>query len=325
MNRFFAALAAICGVALLAASAQPAAAQGTYPSKMVTLVVPFQSGGPTDLIGRLIAEGLAKKWGQQVIVLNKPGAGAQTGTEFVARAEPDGYTIGMAISAHYINPAVRSNLPYDTLKDLTGVSIFGLTQVLMISRPDYPADTLAGVIAEAKKRGGLTYAVAGGLGSSTHLAGELLAQMAGIKLSAVSYPGSPAALTDLNNGLVDIMFDPWSSVRGQLDGKRIKVIANASAQAVEGHPEFDSIPKAFPGYDAPSIQGIIAPGKTPKAVLDRLTADIRDVVLNEPVSSRLKDYGMIPIGSTAEEYNAVIAREIKKWTETAQKAGIRLD
>jgi tripartite-type tricarboxylate transporter receptor subunit TctC len=324
MNRFLSALVGCLG--LMSVAVPPTWAQNAFPSAPVTLMVPFQPGGPTDLIGRLLAEGLAKKWGQQVIVLNKPGAGAQTGTEFVARAAPDGYTIGMAISAHYINPAVRSNLPYDTLKDLTGVSIFGVTQVLMISRPDFPANDLAGVLAEAKKRpGGLTYAVAGGLGSSTHLAGELLAQMAGIKLSAVSYPGSPAALTDLQNGLVDIMFDPWSSVSGQFDGKRVKVIANASSQAVNGHPEFDSIPKAFPGYDAPSIQGIIAPGKTPKAILDRLTADIREVVLNEPVAGRLKEYGMIPVGSSAEEYNSVIEREIKKWTETAQKAGIRLD
>jgi tripartite-type tricarboxylate transporter receptor subunit TctC len=323
MKRFVAVIVALCGAVIAAA---PVAAQGTFPTKNVTLVVPFQAGGPTDLIGRLLAEGLTKKWGKQVVVLNKPGAGSQTGTEFVARAAPDGHTLGMAISAHYINPAVRSKLPYDTEKDLTGVTIFGITQVLMITRPDFPAKNLAEVIAEAKKRpNGLTFAVAGGLGSSTHLAGELLAQMAGIKLRAVNYPGSPDALNDLFGGLVDIMFDPWSSARGQLASGKIKVLANASAQAVEGHPEFDSIPKAFPGYDAPSIQGIIAPGKTPKPILDKLTADFRDVILNEPVSSRLKNFGMIPVGSTGEEYNRVISTEIKKWRETAQKANIKLD
>ena len=325
MKRFGLGALALLSAFILAGTA-PVLAQGAFPTKPVTLVVPFNAGGPTDVIGRMLAQGLSEKWKQPVVVVNKPGSGSVVGTDFIAKSAPDGHTLGMAISAHYINPAVRTSLPYNTEKDLAGVSIFGVTQVILIAKPDFPANNIAQVIAEAKKRpNGLTYAVAGGAGSSTHMAGELLAQMAGVKLKAIPYQGSGEGLADLAGGRVDLMFDPWTSVRGQLAGNKVKVVANATMQPVEGHPEFDSIPKAFPGYDAPSIQGIIVSRKTPKAIIDKLSADLREVVLKGAVGAKIKEFGMIPVGSTAEEYDRVIHTEIAKWAAAAAKSGIKIE
>jgi tripartite-type tricarboxylate transporter receptor subunit TctC len=302
-----------------------ARAADAFPSRPVTLVVPFAPGGPTDTVARLVAERLRTQWGQPVVIDYKPGGGTMTGTQFVARSAPDGYTLGMAISALTINAVLQPKLPYDTTKDLAAVSQLGLAHYGLFAHPSLPVDTVPELIAYAKKTpGGLMYATPG-VGTGTHLAGELIASTANIPMTHVPYKGSAPAQQDVLAGRVPLLFDVLFSAMPFVKDKRLKVIALASPRRDPTHPEIPLIADTLPGFSAMSVIGVIAPAGVPRPLLQQMGADIGKAVRSSEVTERMAQLGMEPVGSSPEAYGALIQSEIDKWGRVVKTAGIKLD
>ncbi len=307
------------------ASAAPANPSGAFPSRPVKLIVPFAPGGPTDTIARLLAQGLQSLWGQTVVVDYKPGGGTIIGTQHVAGAEPDGYTLGMAISAHMINPSLQPNLPYDTTKDLVGVSQVALSHFGLFAHPSLPANSLEELIAHARKHPKtLSYATPG-TGTGTHLAGEMLNHMAHLDLVHVPYKGSAPAQQDVIGGRVPLLFDVMFSAMPFVKDNRLKVIALASPQRAAGNPEVPLIAETVPGFSAMSFIGVIAPSGVPKSLLRQISADIARTVKSDALTEKMTALGMEPVGSSSEEYDAVIRAEIDKWHKVVKAAGIKVN
>ena len=308
-----------------ATAPSPGRAGGTWPTRPVKLIVPFAPGGPTDTIARLLAEGLQSAWGQTVIVDYKPGGGTIIGTQYVAGAPPDGYTLGMAISAHMINPSLQSNLPYDTKQDLVGVSQVAQAHFGLFANPSFPASTIAELIDYAKKHTKTLSYASPGTGTGTHLAGEMLNHMAGIDLVHVPYKGSAPAQLDVIGGRVPLLFDVLFSAMPFVRDKRLKVIALASPTRAESDPEIPLIAETVPGFSARSFIGVIAPAGVPKPLLRQISADIGRTVKTAALTDRMTKLGMEPVGSSSDEYDTLIREEIDKWTKVVQTAGIKVN
>lgn len=296
-----------------------------WPGKPVRLIVPFPSGGPTDTVARLIANGVTAMWKQPVVVEYKPGAGTVLGTSVVAKAPPDGYTLGMAITALTINPSLQPNMPYDTKKDVLGVTQVAQAHFGLFAHPSQPFNTMPELIAYAKKNpDALSYATPG-TGTGTHLAGEMLAHMAGIRMVHVPYKGSAPAQQDVIGGRVPLLFDVLFSSMPFVRDNRLKVIALSSPRRAASSPEIPLIAETVPGFSAMSSIGVIAPAGLPPALLQKISADIAQVVRSGEVSARMAQLGMEPVGSTPEQYNAQIRQEIDKWANVIKTAGIKLE
>jgi tripartite-type tricarboxylate transporter receptor subunit TctC len=296
-----------------------------WPSHPVKLIVPFAAGGPTDTIARLLAERVQAFWKQTVLVDYKPGGGTMIGTQFVARSPPDGYTLGMAISAHMINPSLQPSIPYDTTRDLAGVSHIGLAHFGLFAHPSLPVSNVAQLIAYAKQNPGkLSYATPG-IGTGTHLAGEMLNHMAGINMVHVPYKGSAPAQQDVIGGRVPLLFDVlYSSMPFVKDG-RMKVLALSSPKRAAANPEIPLIAETVPGFSAMSIMGVIAPSGVSRDLIHRISADLARAVKSPELTERMMNLGVEPVGSTAEEYDALIRVEIEKWAVVVKRAGIKLE
>lgn len=316
-------LLAAAGALALPALPFRALAQAAWPDKPVKLIVPFTPGGPTDTLARLVAEKLQELWKQPIVVDYKAGGGTILGTQFVARSPADGYTLGMAISALMINPSLQPSLPYDTKKDLTGVSQLALSHFGVFAHPSMPFDDAAGLIAYAKQNPGkLSYATPG-IGTGTHLAGELLCKMAGIEMVHVPYKGSAPAQQDVIGGRVPLLFDVMFSVMPFVRDKRLKAIALASPRRAASEPQIGLIADAVPGFSAMSTIGIIAPAGLPQPLLQKISAGVAQAVKSPAVTDRMAQLGTEAVGSTAEAYNATIAAEIDKWSRVVKEANIK--
>lgn len=296
-----------------------------WPDKPVKLIVPFPPGGPTDTVARIISTGLQTLWKQPVVVDYKPGAGTTLGTNLVAKSTADGYTLGMAITALTINPSLQPNLPYDTKKDLVGVSQVAQAHFGLFAHPSQPFNNMQELIAYAKKNpNALSYATPG-TGTGTHLAGEMLASMAGIRLLHIPYKGSAPAQQDMIGGRVPLLFDVLFSSMPFVKDNRMKVIALSSPKRAASSPEIPLIAETVPGFSAVSAIGIIGPAGMPSALLQKLSADIGQVVRSAEVVSRMQQLGMEPVGSTSDQYTAQIRQDIDKWAAIVKSAGIKLD
>ena len=296
-----------------------------WPDKPVKLIVPFPPGGPTDTVARIISTGLQTLWKQPVVVDYKPGAGTTLGTNLVAKSTADGYTLGMAITALTINPSLQPNLPYDTKKDLVGVSQVAQAHFGLFAHPSQPFNNMQELIAYAKKNpNALSYATPG-TGTGTHLAGEMLASMAGIRLLHIPYKGSAPAQQDMIGGRVPLLFDVLFSSMPFVKDNRMKVIALSSPKRAASSPEIPLIAETVPGFSAVSAIGIIGPAGMPSALLQKLSADIGQVVRSAEVVSRMQQLGMEPVGSTSDQYTAQIRQDIDKWAAIVKSAGIKMD
>lgn len=300
-------------------------AQEPWPSKPVKLIVPFAPGGPTDTIARMVAERLQAAWKQPVVTEYKPGGGTMVGTQFVAQAPADGYTLGMAISAHMINPALQPKMPYDTTRDLVGVSQVALSHFGLFAHPSLPVNSIPELIAYAKKNPGKLSFATPGVGTGTHLAGEMLNAMAGLDMVHVPYKGSAPAQQDVIGDRVPLLFDVLFSSMPFVKDNRLKVLALSSPKRASANPEIPLIAETVPGFSAMSFIGIIAPAGVPKDLLRRISADIGTAVRSPELNARMVTLGMEPVGSTTDEYDAVIRQEIEKWQGVVKKAGIKLD
>ena len=325
INAFQRRIFLMAAAVMLAPNFVAAQAVEAWPDKPVKLIVPFPSGGPTDTVARIISAGLQTLWKQPVVIDYKPGAGTTLGTNIVAKSPADGYTLGMAITALTINPSLQANLPYDTKKDLVGVSQVAQAHFGLFAHPSQPFNNMQELIAYAKKNpNALSYATPG-TGTGTHLAGEMLANMAGIRLLHIPYKGSAPAQQDMIGGRVPLLFDVLFSSMPFVKDNRMKVIALSSPKRAVSNPEIPLIAEAVPGFSAVSAIGIIGPAGMPPALLQKISADIGLVVRSAEVVARMQQLGMEPVGSTSDQYNAQIRQDVDKWAAIVKSAGIKLE
>jgi tripartite-type tricarboxylate transporter receptor subunit TctC len=311
--------------AALGLSAPVETAAQTYPTKPVRLVVPFPPGGATDIIARLVGAKMQELWGQAVVIESKPGAGTVVGTDYVAKSAPDGYTLGMVVTAHVINPSLRKDMPYDTLKDLAGVTQVSVQHLVMAAHPSLPANNISELVALAKKEPGkLSYATPGS-GTAMHLSVELLKTTAGIDIVHVPYKGGAPAQQDVMSGRVPILMDVLYAAQPLIKSGRIKVLALLSPQRAPESPEYPVVSESVPGVSALSIVGVVAPAATPRELVRRISSDISRAVKSTDLTDRMKQQGMEPVGSTPEQFDALVRSEIEKWAKVVKASGAKVD
>jgi tripartite-type tricarboxylate transporter receptor subunit TctC len=319
MNRIKHWLAALAlGVIATAAAAQ------AFPTRPVRVIVPFPPGGATDTLARLMAEKLAERWKQPVVIENKPGANTMIGTDVVAKAPPDGHTLGIVTGSHVTNPLLTSKLPYDTFKDLTGVMMLTRFHMALYAAPSFPASTPAELIALAKKEPGrVAYASAT---TQSYLGMELMNAMAGTRMQYVPYKGSSQALTDLLGGHVQLMIDPvLQSTLDHVKSGKLKLIGTMGAKPAELTPTAPVLGSVVPGYDFSAAFGLVAAGSTPPELVHRIRDDFAAVLKLPEVAQRVRDIGQEAVGSTPEEYNAYLQAETRKWEPVVKATGAKLD
>lgn len=316
-------LLACLGAAGFAAGAR--AQETAFPTRPVRIIVPFAAGGPTDVIVRIIAEALSDRWKQPVVVENRGGGGTIVGTNALAQAAGDGYTIGVATNSFVINPAIRPRLPYDTSRAFTAVGMLVTSPFVLVAWPDFAPKNLAEVIAFAKRESGPIAYASPGPGTGGQMAGELLQLKAGIRMEHVPYNGSAPALTDVLAGRVPLMFDLWSSVRPYVEAGRLKVLAVATDAPLPEAPQYPTIAATFPGFSVSAFQAMVAPAGAPPEALRRISADLREVVASERFAAQVRPLGVEPAPSTAAELESFLQGEMAKWREVARSSSIVLE
>ncbi len=310
---------------LCATAALPSFAQSPYPNKPIRLVVPFTPGGVTDTSGRLIAEQLSKRLGQQIIVDNKPGASGNIGTQQVAAAAPDGYTLVLGFDGTMvINPHVFDKVPFDTLKDFAPVGKIGDAVLIVVAHPGVAAKTLAEVIALSKTQaGGLSYGTSG-TGGTPHIAGEQLKLRTGANLTHVPYKGGGQALIDVMGGSIPLVYTAVAGAQGHVKSGKLKAIAVSSAQRSKSLPDVPTfIESGVPDFEVSSWVGLLAPAKTPKAIVDKLNAEL-NAVLNDPdVREKLNVMGITATPGSADKFGDEMKRDLARYGPVVKAAGIK--
>jgi len=289
------------------------------------MIVPFPPGGVTDVVARVTAERLTADLGQQVIVENKAGAGSVIGAEAVAKSAPDGYTILFTTPAHTINAALRVSMPYDTQKDFAPITIIGQVPMLLVAHPTLPVNDFPGFVDYARKNPGKINVSHAGNGTLPHVTMELLMVKERMLVTNVPYRGAAPALADLVAGQVQAKLDTYATSAQFLADKRLKPLAVTSAKRLKQLPEFATVMENVPGLEGYLWMGIVAPAGTPQAVLDRLAAATRRAVALPEVQARFDKDGVEPIGNSAAEFKAQIAREIVQWRDLAKQADIKIE
>jgi tripartite-type tricarboxylate transporter receptor subunit TctC len=314
----------LAALALAAVTVASAAAQAPdLPASPVRILVPFAAGGPTDVVARILADLLSTRWGgKSVVVENRPGAGTIVATAAVAKAPPDGATIGVATNSFLINPAINLKLPYDTRNDFVSITMIATQPVALVANAAFPARTLAETIAVARTSAEpLNYSSPGPRGVG-HLAGEMLQQRAGIKMQHINYNGSAPALTDVIAGRVPLMFDIWHSARRYVETGQLKLIASAG-DPLPGAETAPTIAQSFPGFNVIAFNAMIGPAGIPAPVLRKLSAEIGAVVDSPEFAERTRSLGIDARSNTPPELDAWFAKEIDKWAEIARQANLK--
>jgi tripartite-type tricarboxylate transporter receptor subunit TctC len=295
-----------------------------FPDKTVHLVVPFPPGGATDALARQMADLLTRMWGQSVVVDNRPGGNTLIGTEVVARSAPDGCTLGIVTGSHSTNPFLLSRLPYDTLKDLTGVMLLTRFQMAVYAATSFPGNSLDDLLRLARAEPGkLQYAYAT---TQTFLGVELFDTMAGIHMQSVPYKGSAQAMTDLLGGHIPLLVDPLTqSAMSQVHAGKLKLLGTLGERASSLAPGAPLASAAVPGYDFAGAFGLVVRAGTPARIVRKIRDDFAAVLVSPEVTARLRDIGQDAVASTPEEYNAYILAEMKKWEPVIKATGVKLD
>ena len=301
----------------------PAAGQ-PYPTKPIRFLVPFPPGGGNDTMARTFGQKMAERLGQPVVIDNRPGAGGNIGAETAARALPDGYTIFLGgVGSHGINPNLMHKPPYDAINDFAPVSLIASAPMLVIVPLSLPAKSMNDLVQLAKARPGELNFASSGAGTIAHLAAELLNSMAKIKLEHVPYKGTGPALTDLLGGRVHVMFNSTVSVMPQVRAGKVRALAMTAAKRSPALPDVPTVAESgVPGYEAASWYGMLAPAKTPRAIVMKLNGEVARIAQLPEVRERLEADGAIPGGNTPEEFGAYIRRELARWKAVIEQAKI---
>ncbi|MBM3645794.1 MAG: tripartite tricarboxylate transporter substrate binding protein [Alphaproteobacteria bacterium] len=301
-------------------------AQGQWPDRPVRFIVPFTPGGTTDILGRLVAEGLARIFGQQFLVDNRPGAGANIGAAELARAAPDGYTIGMiTVGTHAINPALYAKMPFDHLRDFTPISLVATLPNLLSVHPSVPADSVPALIALAKRDPGKYTFGSAGAGTSLHLAGELFNQMAGVQLLHVPYRGGGPLMTDLLAGTVHMSFSNMPSILPHVRSGKVRGLAVTSLTRNKETPDLPAIAETLPGYEATSWHGVAAPAGLSAALLERLNAAIRQALAMPDIATKIDQAGATAAPGSPAEFRRFIVEETARWAPVVRASGARVE
>ena len=313
-------LVMMAAAAVLAASAAHAQ---TYPDKPVHVIVPFTPGSATDVVARTVAQALSTRLGQVFVVENRPGAGGTSGTNLVAKAAPDGYTLLVNSSGHTVNPAIYPSLPFDTAKDLTGVSLLAEQPNILVVAPSKGWKTAGDLVKVAKAEPGkLTYASAGA-GSATHMNAEKFRASAGIEAVHIPYKGTPEALTDTMNGRVDYFFAPVIAALPMVRDNRVTALAVGSAKRASVLPDVPTTEQAgYPGSAYNFWVGLLAPAGTPPAIVERLNKEVAAALASPEVKDRLAALGADAAPMPAADFDKMIARELKENAALVKQAGI---
>jgi hypothetical protein len=298
-----------------------------YPNKTIRLIVPFPPGGGNDVIARVIAQKLGDRLGQQVVVDNKAGANGIVGLQALMQAAPDGYTLAVGAAGPLaVNPSLYDKLPYDPTKDFAPITNMVNYPLLLVTHPSVPAKTTQEVINLAKAKPGSLYFASPGSGNSGHLAGELFNNLAHVKTVHVPYKGQGPALSDLLSGHVQMLYSSIPSVIAQVKQGQLNAIAVGSAKRLPSLPDVPTISESgVPGYEAYSWVGMLAPAKTPKDIVNKLNAEIVDILKQKDVAEKLNQQGALPVGDTPEQFGAYIKAEIDKWGAVVRSANIKAD
>jgi tripartite-type tricarboxylate transporter receptor subunit TctC len=297
-----------------------------FPTKPLRIIVPFPPGAFNDQLARTVGQKLSERWGQPVVVDNRPGGSSVIGTDLAAKAPADGHTLLVVSFAFAVNPSLQSTLPYDTVKDFAPVVLAAGAPNLLVVHPSLPVRSLSDLIQLARAQpGGLTYA-SGGNGTSNHLCMELLKSMAGIDLVHVPYKGSAPAIADLIGGQVQVGFDNVPNALPHVKAGKLRALAVSTAARAPSAPQVPPMAEAgVPGYDVEVWFGVVAPARTPPEVIAILNAEINRVLALPQVKSRFADQGVRTIGGTPEQFGAYLRGQIARWSKVVKEAGIHVE
>jgi tripartite-type tricarboxylate transporter receptor subunit TctC len=322
MGRWFRMVAA--AVAIFTAGGL-ASAQSPFPSRPVHIFVPYAAGGGVDILARTLGDVVSRQWGQSVVVENRPGAGGLVASQALVTSPPDGYTLIVVASGHATNPFLYAKIPYDTFKDFTPISLLASSPNILLVRADSPFKTLGDMIAQARaKPGSLSFAHAGN-GTSTHLAGELLKNLAKIDLSAISYKGGAPAINDLLGGQIAMSFNNGPESVGQLEAGTLRALAVTTASRAPSLPNVPSMSETVPGYDTEVWWGLLGPAGMPPDLIAKLSHDFVAALNTDSVKQRLSKLGAAPIGSSPQQFDEKIRADYKKWGPIIQAAGMKAE
>ena len=302
-----------------AAAAQP------YPAKPVRLIVPFPVGGIADIYGRLIGNRITESWGQPVVVENRTGAGGNIGADLVAKAAPDGYTLGVgSIGTHAVNVSLFAKLPYDAVRDFAPIALMLEAEGLLVVHPSVPAQNVAELISLAKTRP-LTFASAG-MGTASHLAGELFKSMAKVEMTHVPYKGNVPAITDLLAGQTSMLFATMPTVLPQAKAGKLRALATIGLARSAAAPELPTVAEsALPGFDVANWIGLFAPAGTPQEIVRRWNGEVVRFMQSKEIEARLLGEGARHVATTPEQFGEFVKAEIAKWAPVVKASGARVD
>ncbi|QOT80658.1 tripartite tricarboxylate transporter substrate binding protein [Cupriavidus basilensis] len=317
---------ALAGIAAALALAAPAthAAEASYPTKTITIIVPASPGGAIDLVARLVGQKMTEAWGQSVVVDNRPGATGIIGTDLVAKSAPDGYMLALVASSHAINPSMVKKLPFDTIKSFEPVALTHVVPLMLVVSPSLPVTSVKELIAYGKANPGKLSFASSGSGGAPHFSGELFKSMTGIDMVHIPYKGSTLAHPDLTSGRVSLMFDTVAAIGPQVKGGKVRPLAVTTAKRSSAAPQVPTMAQAgLPGYETSTWGGVLAPAGTPKAVVDKLNAEINKALSSPDVRERLQNAGIEPAGGTPAQFASFLQVEMGKWAKVAKDAGIQ--
>ncbi|TDR85158.1 Bug family tripartite tricarboxylate transporter substrate binding protein [Enterovirga rhinocerotis] len=303
------------------------AARADYPERTVKIVVPFPAGGTTDILARIVAEGLDRKLGRRFIVENRPGASGNLGSQGVAQSDADGYTLLMGtVNTHGINSSMFKSMPYDAVKDFAPITMVGATPNVMMAHPSLGVSDVAGLIKAARETPGAIDFGSTSTGGSPHMSGELLKMLAEIKLNHVPYRGGAPMLNDLIGGHIKLGFDNLPSAIAHVKAGSVKALAVTTKQRYPSLPDVPTMEEAgIPGYEVNAWFGLFAPAGTPRPVVDKLQRTIAEILAEPAVRARLLEIGAIPGGMSPDEFGAVVRREVERWPEVVARMGLKID
>jgi tripartite-type tricarboxylate transporter receptor subunit TctC len=311
----------LCGLALLLASL-PAAAQ--YPTKPVRMLVGFTPGGGVDIMARLVAARLTERWGKAVVVENRAGAAGNIATEFVSKSAPDGHTLLMAFSSHASNAALYPSLPFDIMRDFASITLVATAPVVVVATPAAPAKTLAELIDYARAHPGAIKFASSGVGTPVHLAGELMMQLTGARLTHVPYKGIAPAMTAMLGGETEITYAAVLSANQHIRSGRLKALALASSARYSGLPDVPTAAEAgLPGFEIDYWYALLGPAGLPAGVIQQVQRDTAAIVNAPATKASLLEQGSIAAGGTPEQLDAIIRRDYALWVKVVKSGGVK--
>jgi tripartite-type tricarboxylate transporter receptor subunit TctC len=313
-------------VAALAISAAPSCLSQTQINRPIRLIVPYVPGGGTDILARLIGPYIGEEFGQQVVIENRPGGGSTIGTLAVAKAAPDGQTIGMIDAAFVTNPSLVAKLPYDTLKDFVPVVLLATSPLVMVINPALPVKTVKEFVAYVKAHPGQTSFGSAGQGTGVHLAAEQFRTQAGLDMIHIPYKGTGQAITELIGGQTTTLFTIQTAAKPMIDAGRLRALAITSSQRTTVMPEVATfVESGFAGVDAVTINGLVAPAGTPPDYVRRVNAAVNRAIRTRGLQEKLVEQGFNLAGGTPEEFAAWLRSEIPKWNKVVKDAGLKME